>query len=60
MSDNTRRTADTIDAEKRRTLDNLVKGAAFAGPIVASFAMDGLAISKAQAQAANGSGLVTV
>jgi len=56
MTDETPKTADTIDAEKRQTLDNLVKGAAFAGPIVASFAMDGLAISKAQAQAANGSG----
>ncbi|MCZ8314320.1 hypothetical protein [Phreatobacter sp.] len=57
MTDDTRKTADMIDAEKRRTLDTLVKGAAFAGPIVASFTMDGLAISKAQAQVANGSGV---
>jgi hypothetical protein len=47
-----------IDVAKRETLDRMVKGAAFAAPIVATFAMDGLKISKAQAQVANGSGLV--
>jgi hypothetical protein len=56
MVDQTRKSADTIDAAKREMLDRIVKGAAFAGPVVASFALDGLKISKAQAQVANGSG----
>ncbi|QCK87802.1 hypothetical protein E8L99_19605 [Phreatobacter aquaticus] len=51
------KTIGQIDASKRETLDRLAKGAAFATPIVASFAMDGLKISKAQAQVANGSGV---
>ncbi|QCK87801.1 hypothetical protein E8L99_19600 [Phreatobacter aquaticus] len=54
------KTIGQIDASKRETLDKLVKSAAFATPIVASFAMDGLKISKAQAQVANGSGVVPV
>jgi hypothetical protein len=54
------RTAETIDPAKRATLDRLAKGAAFAVPVVASFAMDGLKISKAQAQVANGSGVQPV
>ena len=41
---------------KRQTLSRLITGTAFVAPIVASFAMDGLTISKAQAQPANGSG----
>ena len=45
-----------IDAGKRQTLSRLITGTAFVAPIVASFAMDGLTISKAQAQPANGSG----
>jgi hypothetical protein len=57
MTDKTIKTADTIDAAKRETLDRLVKGAAFAGPVVASFAMDGLMVSRAQAQVATGSGV---
>ncbi len=56
-NDNSKATA-AIDASKRETLDRMVKGAAFAAPIVATFAMDGLKISKAQAQVANGSGVV--
>ena len=47
-----------IDAAKRETLNRLIKGTAFVAPIVASFAMDGLTISKAQAQPANGSGIL--
>ncbi|QCK87803.1 hypothetical protein E8L99_19610 [Phreatobacter aquaticus] len=49
---------EEIDSAKRATLDRLAKGTAFVAPIVASFAMDGLNISKAQAQVANGSGVV--
>lgn len=57
MTDDTRKAVDAIDPAKRDTLDRLVKGAAFVVPVVASFAMDGLKISRAQAQVANGSGL---
>jgi hypothetical protein len=48
-----------IDAAKRATLNRLITGTAFVAPIVASFAMDGLAISKAQAATANSSGFVS-
>jgi hypothetical protein len=47
-----------VDDAKRATLTRLLTGTAFVAPIVASFAMDGLTISKAQAAPANGSGLV--
>src|ERR1017187_8317219 len=47
-----------IDEAKRATLTRLITGSAFVAPIVASFAMDGLTISKAQALIANGSGVV--
>jgi hypothetical protein len=47
---------DGIDESKRATLTRLLTGTAFVTPIVASFAMDGLTISKAQAQVRNGSG----
>jgi hypothetical protein len=47
-----------IDAGKRQTLSRLITGTAFVAPVVASFAMDGLTISKAQAQPANGSGVL--
>lgn len=59
MVDETRKSPDAIDPSKREMLDRIVKGAAFAGPVVASFALDGLKISKAQAQVANGSGVTT-
>jgi hypothetical protein len=49
-----------VDAAKRETLNRLITGTAFVAPIVASFAMDGLTISNAQAQSANGSGAVKV
>ena len=46
-----------IDERKRRTLVRLGLGAAFVAPIVASFSMDGLTISKVHAASANGSGV---
>ena len=49
---------DGIDESKRRTLTRLGLGAAFVTPIVASFSMDGLTISKVHAATANGSGMV--
>ena len=49
---------DGIDESKRRTLMRLGLGAAFVTPIVASFSMDGLTISKVHAQSVNGSGFV--
>jgi hypothetical protein len=48
-----------VDDAKRATLTRLLTGTAFVAPIVASFAMDGLTISKAQAAIANGSGFIT-
>jgi hypothetical protein len=47
-----------VDERKRRTLTKLALGAAFVTPIVASFSMDGLTISKVHAQTASGSGAV--
>jgi hypothetical protein len=47
-----------VDDAKRATLTRLLTGSAFVAPIVASFAIDALTISKAQAIPANGSGLV--
>ena len=44
-----------LDEGKRATLTRLVTGTAFVAPIVASFAMDGLTISKALA-VSNGTG----
>ena len=46
-----------VDDAKRATLTRLLTGTAFVAPIVASFAMDGLTVSKAQAANPNGSGL---
>ncbi len=42
-----------VDESKRRTLIRLLRGAAFAAPIVASFSMDGLTISEVQAHNSN-------
>jgi hypothetical protein len=47
-----------VDEAKRATLTRLLTGSAFVAPIVASFALDGLTISKAQAAIANGSGIL--
>jgi hypothetical protein len=49
---------DGIDEGRRRTLMRLGLGAAFVTPIVASFSMDGLTISKVHAATAHGSGFV--
>jgi hypothetical protein len=46
-----------IDGSKRRTLTRLALGAAFVTPVVASFSMDGLTISKVHAASAKGSGV---
>ncbi|HLH96353.1 MAG TPA: tail fiber domain-containing protein [Xanthobacteraceae bacterium] len=46
-----------VDARKRATLTRLLAGTAFVAPVVASYAIDALAISKAQALTANGSGI---
>jgi hypothetical protein len=51
---------DGVDESKRATLTRLLTGTAFVTPIVASFAMDGLTISKAQAQVRNGSGVLPI
>ncbi len=45
-----------IDESKRRTLVRLGIGAAFVAPLVASFSMEGLTISKVHAAARDGSG----
>jgi hypothetical protein len=47
-----------IDETKRRTLMRLGLGVAFVTPIVASFSLDGLTISKVHAATANGSGFI--
>jgi hypothetical protein len=46
-----------INESKRRTIIRLGLGVAFVTPLVASFSMDGLTISKVHAAAANGSGV---
>ncbi|MCP4375149.1 MAG: hypothetical protein GY794_03060 [bacterium] len=46
-----------VDPEKRRTLTKLA-ASAFVAPVVASFPMDGLTISRAHAETASASGLV--
>jgi hypothetical protein len=46
-----------VDEAKRATLARLLTGTAFVAPIVASFAIDGLTISKAEALPV-GSGLI--
>jgi hypothetical protein len=46
-----------MDEGKRRTLIRLGLGAAFVAPIVASFSMEGLTISKVHAQSRDGSGM---
>ena len=47
-----------IDESKRKTLIRLGLGAAFVTPVVASFSMEGLTISKVYAAAQNSSSLV--
>src|SRR5262245_37029885 len=47
---------DGIDQGKRDTLNRLVAGGAFVGPVVASFAMQGMSIRAAHALAYNSGG----
>lgn len=50
-----------LDESKRKTLSRLLTGTAFVAPVVATFAMDGLVISKAVAQVNGvGSGITPV
>lgn len=54
MSDQDKKTQEALeglDSAKRETLSRLVKGGAFAAPVVASFTMQGLAIRPAHAAA---------
>jgi hypothetical protein len=46
---------DGLDQNKRQTLRRLISGTAFIGPVVASFAMQGMSIRPADAQAGNSS-----
>jgi hypothetical protein len=46
-----------LDEKKRATLKKLGLGAAFVVPVVASFSLEGLTISKVHAQAPTGSGV---
>ncbi|HLH96352.1 MAG TPA: tail fiber domain-containing protein [Xanthobacteraceae bacterium] len=46
-----------VDARKRAALTRLLAGTAFVAPVVASYAIDALSISKARAVTANGSGI---
>jgi hypothetical protein len=48
----------SVDESKRRTLTRLALGAAFVTPVVASFSINDLTISKVHAQAIDGSGVV--
>jgi hypothetical protein len=47
--ENVERALASVDAAKRETLRKLILGAAFAVPVVASFSIDGLTVSKALA-----------
>jgi hypothetical protein len=46
---NLREALDGLDQSKRETLTKLIRGSAFIAPVVASFAMQGLAIRPAEA-----------
>ena len=48
---NIRDALEGLDESKRETLTRLIGGSAFVAPVVASFAMQGLAIRPAEAQA---------
>jgi hypothetical protein len=57
MTDNQDQGLSGLDEQKRQTLKRLGLGAAFVVPMVASFSLEGLTISKVQAAAPNGSGV---
>ncbi len=62
MSDQDKKTQealDGLDAAKRETLSRLVRGGAFAAPVVASFTMQGLAVRPAHAAASVGGSNIT-
>jgi hypothetical protein len=44
---------ESIDEAKRRTLRAMIRGSAFAVPVVTSFAIDGLTVSPAMATTVN-------
>jgi hypothetical protein len=48
-TENVERALASVDAAKRETLRKLILGAAFVVPVVASFSINGLTLSKAQA-----------
>jgi hypothetical protein len=50
---NVREALEGLDHGKRETLTRLITGSAFVAPIVASFAMQGLAIRPAEAASSN-------
>lgn len=50
MSDKDDAVLDKVDPSKRAFVGKIVKGTAFAAPIVASFSLDGLTIGDAKAQ----------
>ena len=52
---NVEKALEGLDREKRKTLTRLIGGSAFVAPIVASFAMQGIAIRAAHAQAGSSS-----
>jgi hypothetical protein len=57
---NVREALEGLDPAKRETLTRLVSGSAFIAPIVASFAMQGMAIRPAEALPASSGSNVTV
>lgn len=46
---------EKIDPERRQIVERILKTSAFAAPVIASFNLDGLTVSMAHAQTANGS-----
>ena len=59
MSDKSKKKGDQllekIDPERRSVVERILKTSAFVAPVIASFNLDGLTVSMAHAQAANGS-----
>jgi len=53
-SERLERALETIDQSKRDSMRKMIAGAAFAAPIVISFAIDGLTVGPAMAIGLNG------
>ena len=51
---------EKIDPNRRDAIERILKTSAFAVPVIASFNLDGLTVSMAHAQTANGSGITAV